>query len=418
MKKFLILFIAIFFYSCNLLDTNYHDNLRDPVLNYEQFWKDLNDYYGLIDFKSDKHLIGPFGGWEGLYRDHKRYIHRDMSERELFAVLSSVLFNLNDAHAYWISDRAPSFYNSIPTDNDYPHPSGISWASESEEVLPRHSYGHSGNYRDLRIPKEYLSNSKYYEDGIIYGGIIDLYKVETFSPTLEDLLDKSKRYGYISISSFIKYNDLKNFNAAQNWSRKIDLVLDDLSQTDGLILDVRHNSGGYEGNLEVVLSRFVDRYKKVYVSYVRDGSNRDSFTRVEYYSSPTVNAYTNKIVILTDRGTSSCGDLFALSLKGQANVSIVGQNTHGIFSKVITRELPIGWSFRISTGYTLDIHGINYEELGVYPDFNIPKESVVELYDTYSSNFYFYDPIFISGVKVLDFNVAKGLSKSEISSRL
>lgn len=421
MRKSIGLLLFIFLISCDLIDYKYYDNLRDPLYNYEQFWQDLNDYYGLIDFKSRNHLDSAFGGWDGLYEDHKRYINSQMSERQLFAVLSSVLYNLYDAHSYWMKNRAPEYYYFLPDKNDFPHPPGIPWGSEPKDVLTRDSYGFNAYYPDLRIPKEYLSQFKYYEKDILFAGIVDQGRVEDLSPLADESLNRIKKYGYISIQSFIKYDDLKNFNAAQNWAKKIDDVLDDLMETDGIIIDIRHNTGGYEGNLELLLSRFVKERKHTYVSFTRNDSFKNSFDRVEYYITPANVVYNKPIILLTDRSTSSSGDLFALALKDEEHVITLGQNTHGILSKVVTRELPIGWSFRISSGFTLSINGVNYEEVGIPPEILISKELVNDLYHDFNNpveKFFFYDPIFCKGVEALDLKVSRNWDLNVIRDNL
>lgn len=398
----------IFFFllmSCELFDYSKVLLSRDPEENYNVFWNELNDYYGLIDFKTNRHLNDKYGGWQGLYYDHKKYIKPSMSDRELFSVLSSVLYNLKDSHSYWLYQRSPDFYYEMPTLNDYPHPPGISWASNEGDRKPKDSFGHDAFYSDLRIPEGYLVNDGFYGEGLMYAGIIDFDKIEDKSPIDIEYLDTTKKYGYVYILSFIKYNDLKNFNAAQNWSKDIDRVLMDLGNVDGLIIDIRHNSGGYEGNLERILKRFITREKKIYRSFIRSGSGKNNYVSEDYYTSPVSNYFKKQIVLLTDRATSSCGDLFTLSLKGEDNVIVVGQNTHGVLSKVITRELPIGWAFRMSSGYTLSPSGINYEEVGVSPDLLISKDTVERLYNDFNKpyiNYYYYDPIFCNAVYVLD----------------
>lgn len=403
--------------GCELFDDSLVLKSRDPVENYKVFWNELNDYYGLIDLKSERHLNDQFGGWDGLYLDHKKYINKQMSERELFAVLSSVLYNLKDSHSYWLYQRSPDFYYEIPTASDFPHPSGISWASNEADRQPRDSFGHNAYYSDLRIPSGYLSQDGFYGEDLLYAGIVDFDKIDTKSPVNVDELNKSGRYGYLYILSFIKYNDLKNFNAAQNWSKDIDRTLSDLGNIDGLIIDIRHNSGGYEGNLERILKRFITRNKKIYRTYIRNGAGRNCYVGEDYYISPEGFSFNKEIVLLTDRATSSCGDLFTLSLKGETNVTVIGQNTHGVLSKVITRELPIGWAFRMSSGYTLSPDGINYEETGIPPDYLIDKEAVEGFYNDYNTpdiNYYYYDPIFCKAVELLDSKVTGSRSLRDV----
>lgn len=415
LKKLII--VVLVFNSCSLLNTDYYKNTKDPYYNYEKFWDELNDYYGLIDFKSERYLNNEFGGWAGLYEDHKKYIYNGMEERELFSVLSSVLYRLRDSHSYWLSDRAPEYYFEIPNSFDYPHPADVDWASNNGTRKASDSFGHGAYYMDIRIPSGYLKNGYYFGENLLYSGIIDFNKLKEKSPVDIKLLNIDKRYGYLYIISFIKNNGLKNLNAAQDWSEDVDLVLDYLGDIDGLIIDIRHNSGGFEGNLERILKRFVSRKRKLYTSYTRNGPYKNNYRMEEYYINPTDKGFRGDIVILTDRGTSSCGDLFALSLMDEDYVTLMGQNTHGVLSKVIARELPIGWSFRMSSGYTIGNNGKNYEEVGIKPDILIEKNKVETLYEKFPT-YYYYDPIFCTAVEILDSKVTGNRSVNEILEQL
>lgn len=415
LKKFLV--IVILLSSCSLLDLNYYKDARDPVYNYNQFWNELNDYYGLIDFKTERHIAARYGSWKGLYKDHLKYIDSDTTERELFSVLSSILYILKDSHSYWLIERAPEIFFELPNVFDFPHPPGIEWGSNNGDRDPRDSFGHGAYYSDLRIPSGYIKDAMYFGDNLIYSGIIDFESIYSKSHIESSNLDENKKYGYIYIVSFIKNEGLKNLNAAQDWSNEIDLVIDHLGEIDGLIIDVRHNSGGFEGNLHRILKRFIKEERTLYYSYTRDGPDKNDFRKEKYTASPVNKGFRGKTVLLTDRATSSCGDLFALTLKDEEHVTLIGQNTHGVLSKVIARELPIGWSFRMSSGYTESIDGSNFEEVGVEPDIIIDKDSVAYLYNTYyesEDSYYYYDPIFCIAVEVLDSQVTENIILKDI----
>lgn len=396
-----LVFITIFISGCNLLDMNYYINYSDPEYNYEMFWQELNDYYGLIDLKSELYLEREFGGWDGLYRDHKKYISSNTTDRELFSVLSSILYILRDSHSYWLSSRAPDFYWELPDESDQPHPAGVDWGSDPSELSPSLSYGHGAYFIDLRIPSGYLVEDSYFGEDLIYCGIIDTNKVYDKSPILPDSLNENLRLGYIYLTTFIQYDNLKDLSAAQEWSKDIDLAIEHLGEIDGLIIDIRQNSGGFEGNLERILNRFISRERLLYYSYTRNGSGKNDFKKDSYWGKPSDKGWRGATVVLTDDGTSSCGDLFALVMKEEEHAILVGQNTRGIMGKVIAREIPNGWSFRMSSGYTRSIDGLIYEEVGIEPDIFISPESVQESYSNFEDSYYYYDPIFCESVEVL-----------------
>lgn len=394
--------IAVIFFitGCNLINVDYYKDFNDPEYNYEMFWEELNDYYGLIELKNRSYLNSEFGGWDELYKHHKQYINRGMSNRELFSVLSSVLFRLRDSHSYWLPSRAPDYYWELPNEDDFPHPPYIDWASDPSELDPAMSYGHGAYFKELRIPSGYLSEGLYFGEDLIYAGIIDFAKVAENSPI--DLTDfnSDNKLGYIYIASFIQSENNKDLSSAQTWSKDIDNVIEFLGNIDGLIIDVRQNSGGFEGNLERILNRFISKDRLLYYSYTRNGPNKSDFRRESYYGSPSDIGYRGPIVVLVDNGTSSCGDIFAMVMKTEDHSILVGQNTRGIMGKVIARELPIGWSFRMSSGFTLGADGNNYEEIGIEPNIVIPPSVVISKYSNYNGYFY-YDPIFCDSTLIL-----------------
>lgn len=404
LKKFFI--ILVFISGCSLLDINYYDNYSDPEYNYDMFWEELNDYYGLIDLKSQLHINDEFGSWNGLYLDHKSYIDSNSSERELFSVLSSILYRLRDSHSYWLSSRVPEYYWEIPGESDYPHPQGVDWGSDPSELPPSASYGHGAYFIDLRVPSGYLINDSYFGEGLLYSGIVDNSKLYEKSPIQSGTLDSSLRIGYIHIVSFIQNSNVKDLSAAQEWSRDIDLAIEHLGNIDGLIIDVRQNSGGFEGNLERILNRFISQKRLLYYSYTRNGPNRNDFSKDSYWGNPSNIGWRGPTVVLTDDGTSSCGDIFALVMKDEEHATLIGQNTRGIMGKVIARELPIGWSFRMSSGYTESKDGEVYEEVGIEPDIIITPESVSDSYNSYD-DYHYYDPIFCESVEILE-DIIKG----------
>jgi C-terminal processing protease CtpA/Prc len=74
------------------------------------------------------------------------------------------------------------------------------------------------------------------------------------------------------------------------------------------------------------------------------------------------------VVVLTSRATSSSAEMFVMAMQVLPNVTIVGDTTGGGVGNPIFRELPNGWSYRLSTEIEADAQGRIVEGVGVYPD--------------------------------------------------
>ncbi|MEL7221232.1 MAG: S41 family peptidase, partial [Bacteroidota bacterium] len=81
--------------------------------------------------------------------------------------------------------------------------------------------------------------------------------------------------------------------------------------------------------------------------------------------------YTGPIVILTSDFTASAAEVFLLLVKDLPNVTIIGDNTEGIFSDMYEFKLPNKWQVSLSHQQYLSKDKMNYEGIGIAPDILI-----------------------------------------------
>ncbi|MFI0738322.1 S41 family peptidase [Streptomyces sp. NPDC021100] len=117
----------------------------------------------------------------------------------------------------------------------------------------------------------------------------------------------------------------------------------------GLIVDLRFNGGGSDRLGIRVAERLTDRPYTAYLKHARnDPDNPRKFTppvpvRVTPSPSPR---YTGPLAVLTGRLTISAGETFTQALMGRSPAPVrIGENTQGVFSDVLERRLPNGWTF-------------------------------------------------------------------------
>jgi C-terminal processing protease CtpA/Prc len=168
-------------------------------------------------------------------------------------------------------------------------------------------------------------------------------------------------------------DDLATVNAV------LDAAFLTLSATYSLIVDVRQNQGGQDSISLQIAGRFIGESRLAYRKQARD---KDTFANQhDIYLTPVgVSPYTNPVYVLTSGGTYSGAESFALSMTGLPQVTLIGEPSGGVFSDMISKELPNGWTFTLSTEIYSDLDGNAYESVGVpvdhFVDFYVPSEIV------------------------------------------
>jgi C-terminal processing protease CtpA/Prc len=182
--------------------------------------------------------------------------------------------------------------------------------------------------------------------------------------------DGNLQYGRIGQN--IGYLRIRSF-AGPSWGGDIDTIIGALTETSGMIIDVRDNFGGLMVNSDLIASRFADR-ERIYarVRY-RNGPRHDDFTNwINRYVTPGGKAqYKGPVIVLTNRRVFSAAESFALEMRALPHVRIVGDTTGGGSGSPITRELPNGWTYRVSRWQETPPDGRSYEGIGIAPDFPV-----------------------------------------------
>jgi hypothetical protein len=180
----------------------------------------------------------------------------------------------------------------------------------------------------------------------------------------------SGNVGYLELRTFIDLNQSKETAAA---------AMNFLANTDAVIIDLRHNPGGFI-NLEIFLASYfygvdpvelLSRYHREGDVTVREWTLRE----VPGRRLPYVDLY-----ILTSRETGSAGEGFSFILQQRQRAKIIGEQTSG--AGYGSKEFPIGdgFVFYISTFRQFDPRtGRGWQEVGVKPDIAVPGERALSV---------------------------------------
>lgn len=325
--KHLIVFCCTFlslFFSTGCIREEVQDNT--PVNNFEALWQIIDTKYCFLDYKVQEGCLP----WHDVYAKYRPRVHDRMTSAQLFEVLCDMLAELRDGHVNLYSAADAGRYWSWR--EDYP-----------------------ANFNDS-LHRAYLGTDYRIAAGIYY-----------------KILDDN--IGYIYYGSFTSGIGEGN----------LDEVMHHLRLCNGLIVDVRNNSGGTLTYAERLSERFTNENKLVgYISH-KTGSGHNDFSspQAEYIIPSKGIRWQKKAVVLTNRSCYSATNTFVRNMKEFPLVTIMGDRTGGGSGLPFSSELPNGWSVRFSACpmYDADMQQI---EFGIEPDINVSllPEDVLRNKDT------------------------------------
>ena len=311
------------------------DPANTPQNNFQILWDEFDRYYALFEVKNVD--------WQALYDLYAPQVTNQTDDHTLFDIMASMLAHLDDGH--------------------------VGLIAPFKGVNTRYADGRSRPESTLNLD---LVKSKYLNSEFQTAGN-GFFTSGQISDTI----------GYLHIASFSSRN-------GSAWVETIDPIVNEFFDHSGLIIDVRNNSGGNADNTDAIAGRFADQKRVSALLQTRNGPRHSDFTPIrERYVEPRGNKqFTKPIVVLTDRRTVSAGEYFVLAMKQLSYVTTVGDVTAGNLSHNISRELPNGWTYRISIGKWFSVDQVLYEGVGIPPDIRVAvspsdadmeKDAVIEM---------------------------------------
>lgn len=182
---------------------------------------------------------------------------------------------------------------------------------------------------------------------------ITVTRAQISLPTVDyEVLDGN--IGYVILYSFSQNSDVELANALNEM---------DVENLDGLILDLRGNTGGYLDTTLRVMSLFIERG----VIFVERGPNGEDQTQAFGNAiAPTV-----PMVVLVDQYSASASEVVAGALQDHGRARIVGVSTFGKGSVQTWRELSNGGGIRITISRWYTPNGNSVEPDGITPDVEV-----------------------------------------------
>ena len=302
------LFLLLMVSSCVTEDVA--DNTR--MGNFNALWSTLDRHYCFFDYKQKYYGLD----WNKVREKYRPMVSENMSNAQLFEVLSQMTYELRDGHVNLTAAHNVSRYGDW-FDN-YP--------MNQSDSLERIYLGRSNEYRMA--------------SGLKYRVL-------------------KNNVGYVRCSTFeVLFGD-GNLQEMMRY----------LATCDKLIIDVRSNSGGLLTAAEKLASLFINEVTVGGYICHKTGSGHDDFSSPEPIRLKPFTGlrWQKPFVVLTNRRTYSAANSFVMFVKGLDKVSVIGDRTGGGAGMPFSSELPNGWSIRFSACPMYD-RQMQQTEMGIDPD--------------------------------------------------
>jgi hypothetical protein len=301
---------------------------------FEKLWTKIDENYPSFEIKGID--------WQEMHNYIKPKITQSLTQEQLMDTISLMLDPLNDGHVGVLkikifplreikgfsAERQSQFYTEFSTDS-----------LQNKLFEATGSTLHNYGFQKLK--------SGYQNDN----SIIDFVK--------------SENIGYIHISNMegIKKRKVKNTMKG---------IVQEISNSDGLIIDVRANNGGCDNICDMITSFFIDSVIVARYEQTRKKKSYNSFTKPKKITiKPQDLTFTKNIIIITNDRTRSAGEFLVLALKDLPYVTIVGDRTEGILGGTKIGLLPYGWIYAVNKWKNTSRNHIWYEDIGIPPDYLI-----------------------------------------------
>src|SRR5262249_48687889 len=303
-----------------------------PENNYAVFWQTFAEHYPFFKLRKMD--------WAAVDKKFRPQVAPPTPHDQLLHISSDMIEPLHDAHTFINAKPIKQRFHGYRT----PDPMQKTNTKRIAEII----------------------ETKY-----VRGGLTDFCNKQWQYGKLSDSI------GYLRIHSFSDYSKDDEFaKQLDALEAALDTILKDSAKLTGLVIDVRINTGGSDVFGISIASRLATQEYLAYSKVIRnDAHDEDHRTPgqpvdVRVSSRPS---FHGAVVLLTSADSVSAAETFTMAvLDRQPHVTRVGANTQGVFSDVLGRKLPNGWSFGLPNEIYLTKDGKAFDGPGVPPDIETP----------------------------------------------
>lgn len=342
-------------YNISLKGARVDDELQEFIENYDYV---VDNYYGDVD--KTKLIDSAIAGMLNSLDNNSAYVGGSDSNFSIFlegnyegAGIQITINDDNDIVIYSVFDGTSA------------SKAGLKSGDIIVKINDKDTTGMSlEDFSKIVKEQEGYFTITYKRDGAEHKAKLKTSKVELKSVSSKMMERDNKKIGYVRLTIF-----------ASNSDEQFKKALDELEDKgiDGLVIDLRGNSGGHLVTAENIISMFLDSTHPIYQIKSKDGQKK-------YYSNgKETKKY--KIAVLIDSSSASASEVVTSALKEQYGATVVGENSYGKGTVQELQTLPDGEQYKLTTKSWLTSSGKVIDKKGIEPDYAITL-----------NNEYFEDP--------------------------
>lgn len=185
---------------------------------------------------------------------------------------------------------------------------------------------------------------------------IKLNKATLNVPSVNTKIEEinNKKIGYMYVSKF-------NQTVYDQFVDALDKLEKD--NIDGLVIDLRDNTGGYLAAATKMAKLFLENGKVIYSLNEKNGSTVSK--------DDTDEARTYPVYVLVNGNTASASEILAAALRDSYGAKLVGSTTYGKGKVQKTSTLSDGTMYKYTSAKWLTPNGVCIDEVGLKPDIEI-----------------------------------------------
>ena len=351
---------------------------------FDVFWNAVNDEYLYRDFNGVD--------WDGVYDEYRPQVKAGMSNPDFWNMLTNLVYQLDDEHSYFVpTDNAEGIRDLMRSGVGY---SGVGVAligrPDQQDALVgwsipgngAHNAGIRSGDRILAVdghpicchpngePFGFLLGADGSSAEVIYqtpGQPVEAVQVQRAPIELNDTISGKMldgNIGYIQINTFLARGVREEFETI--WTE-----MNTPNRVDGLIIDLRANTGGFVFTADLIMYKFITGT----LHYNFDAYEKDDgrLLPMNFSGDDLLGSQTVPLVILVSEATNSRGEVFAGILRDTGRAELVGRPTNGNIETISLFDLPDGSFVYLATDSLIPLSEDDWEENGLTIDHFIEQ---------------------------------------------
>ena len=334
--------------------------LNDPMYNFEVFMETVKEHYAFLELNEIK--------WNDLYEKQKAKITKEFNSADLYLLIEETQQMLNDNHAFLeatddVYDELDKREKIKDQESNDSNPELIEYGDfPVADLVAKH------NLKEVMTKDSWLINWGKMTDKLGYIQLKSMWLYADLN-TPKSLIDS---LGFVDAYAKTRSEMFEGDYAkkeAEGAGKLMNRVMQDLKDSESIVIDVRFNGGGQDIVSYTFLSYFVENRILAAKQKFRYGTQNTPVHNIYIDGKPT--PYTKPVYLLTSPQSGSAAESFTMCSLNLPHVKRIGSATEGALSSTLDKKLPIGWDFCLSNELYSDLNQNIYENIGIPVDYDL-----------------------------------------------